>query len=69
MPGPQCPQTRPSRKINARSGNALASRALNAYLRSLGLPGSGSAPFSARDRSRFASALDAAVGKLARARL
>jgi uncharacterized protein YaiI (UPF0178 family) len=49
-----------------RIGDALASRDLNAYLRSMGLPTSGPPAFSARDRGRFASALDAAVSKLAR---
>ena len=49
-----------------RVGDVLASRDLNAYLRSLGLPGHGPAAFSPRDRSRFASTLDAAVSRLAR---
>jgi uncharacterized protein len=48
-----------------RIGDALAARDLNAYLRSLGLPTSKPAAFTPRDRSRFASTLDAAVSKLA----
>jgi len=47
-------------------GNALASRDINAHLRSMGLITGGPPAFSPRDRSRFASKLDAAVGKLAR---
>jgi uncharacterized protein YaiI (UPF0178 family) len=47
-------------------GDALAARDLNAYLRSLGMVTSGPQAFSPRDRGRFATALDAAVGKLAR---
>ncbi len=51
-----------------RIGDALASRDLNAYLRSLGLPASGPPAFQPRDRSRFASKLDAVVGRTARGR-
>ena len=51
-----------------RIGDALASRDLNAYLRSMGLPASGPPAFQPRDRSRFASKLDAVVGRAARAR-
>ena len=47
-------------------GNALASRDLNAHLRSIGLITGGPSAFSPRDRSRFASKLDAVVGNLAR---
>jgi uncharacterized protein YaiI (UPF0178 family) len=47
-------------------GEALASRDLNAYLRAIGVTTSGPPAFSPRDRGRFASALDAAVSKLAR---
>ncbi len=50
----------------SRIGDALASRDLNAYLRTMGLSTGGPPAFSQKDRSRFASALDAAVGKLAR---
>lgn len=48
-------------------GDALASRELNALLRTMGLPVTGPPPFSRQDRARFASALDTAVSKLARA--
>lgn len=50
-----------------RIGDALASRDLNAYRRSVGLPTSGPRPFSPNDRGRFASRLDALVQRLARA--
>ena len=49
-----------------RIGDALASREVSAHLRALGLSTGGPAPFSPRDRGRFASALDAAVSKLSR---
>jgi len=64
--GVRCLDFRGGEFSPARVGDALASRDLNAYLRSLGLPGSGPPPFSARDRSRFASALDTAVSRMAR---
>lgn len=51
-----------------RIGDALATRDLNAYLRSLGLPTAGPPAFSPRDRARFASTLDNVVSKLARDR-
>ncbi len=51
-----------------RIGDALASRDLNAYLRSMGLPASGPPAFQPRDRSRFASKLDAVVGRAAHGR-
>ena len=44
-------------------GAALAQRALMEHLRSFGEGGGGPKPFSAADRSRFLSALDAAVRK------
>lgn len=47
-------------------GDALASRDINAYLRSVGMPGSSPKPYSARDKSRFASRLDGLAAKLAR---
>jgi uncharacterized protein YaiI (UPF0178 family) len=47
-------------------GDALASRDINAYLRSAGMPGSTPKPYSPRDKSRFASRLDAIASKLAR---
>lgn len=49
-----------------RIGDALASRELNAHLRSMGLITGGPASFSRKERSKFASMLDAAVSKLAR---
>ena len=49
-----------------RIGDALASRDLNAHLRSMGMLTSGPPPFSQRDRSRFASTLDTVIGKMAR---
>ena len=49
-----------------RIGDALASREINAHLRSIGLQTSGPAPFSARDRGLFASKLDAVVSRMAR---
>jgi uncharacterized protein YaiI (UPF0178 family) len=51
----------------SRVGEAVAARDLNAYLRSMGMPGSGPPAFSQRDRSRFASKLDSAVSQLRRA--
>jgi uncharacterized protein YaiI (UPF0178 family) len=51
-----------------RIGDALASRDLNAYLRSMGMVTGGPATFSQKDRSKFASTLDAAVSKMARER-
>ena len=51
-----------------RIGDALASRDLNAYLRSIGMVTSGPAAFSQKDRSKFASTLDSAVNKMARER-
>ena len=50
----------------SRIGDALASRDLNAYLRSLGTITSGPLAFSQKDRGRFASLLDNAVSKMAR---
>ncbi|HKG25741.1 MAG TPA: YaiI/YqxD family protein [Thermomicrobiales bacterium] len=64
--GARCLDFRGGEFHSSRIGDALASRDLNAYLRSIGLPTSGPPAFSARDRGRFASALDAAVSKLAR---
>lgn len=59
--GVRCLDFRGGEFTPQRVGDALAARDLNAYLRSLGLGGSGPAAFSPRDRSRFASQLDAAV--------
>ena len=61
--GVRCLDFRGGEFSPSRVGDALASRDLNAYLRSLGLSGNGPAAFSPRDRSRFASALDSAVQK------
>lgn len=49
-----------------RIGDALASRDLNAMLRQMGEITGGPPAFSKKDRSSFASAIDAAVNKLAR---
>lgn len=49
-----------------RIGDALASREINAMLRQMGEVTGGPPAFSKKDRSNFASALDAAVNKLAR---
>lgn len=51
-----------------RIGDALASRDLNAHLRSIGMITGGPASFSQKDRAKFASTLDAAVSKMARER-
>ena len=64
--GARCLDFRGNEFQPSRIGDALASRDLNAYLRSMGLTTGGPPAFSPRDRSRFASLLDAAVGKLAR---
>ena len=48
-------------------GNALASRELNTHLRAMGVVTGGPAAFSSKDRSKFASMLDAAVNRLMRA--
>ena len=66
--GVRCLDFRGGEFTPSRVGDALAARDLNAYLRDLGVGGRGPAPFSARDRSRFASLLDAAVSRMARAR-
>jgi uncharacterized protein YaiI (UPF0178 family) len=49
-----------------RIGDALASRDLNAHLRSMGIMTGGPSAYSKNDRSKFASMLDAAVNKIAR---
>jgi uncharacterized protein YaiI (UPF0178 family) len=49
-----------------RIGEALASRDLNAMLRQMGEITGGPSAYSKKDRSNFASALDAAANKLAR---
>ena len=49
-----------------RIGDALAARDLNAHLRSLGIATGGPSSFGQKERSAFASTLDAAVGKMRR---
>ena len=49
-----------------RIGEALASRELNAMLRQMGEITGGPSAYSKKDRSNFASTLDAAANKLAR---
>jgi uncharacterized protein len=53
------PSGRPFTQANI--GNALAGRELARHLRELGVGGGGPAPLTRNDRSRFPSALDAAV--------
>jgi uncharacterized protein YaiI (UPF0178 family) len=53
------PSGRPFTEANI--GNALAGRELARHLRELGVGGGGPAPLTRNDRSRFLSALDAAV--------
>ena len=64
--GVRCLDFRGGEFSPSRVGDALAARDLAAHLRDLGVSTGGPPPFSPRDRSRFASALDAAVGRLAR---
>src|SRR5680860_860955 len=49
-----------------RIGDALAAREFNATLRQMGAITGGPSAFSPKDRSKFASALDAAVNRVAR---
>lgn len=49
-----------------RIGDALASRDLNAHLRSIGLTTGGPGAFTQKDRSSFANRLDASVGRMRR---
>jgi uncharacterized protein YaiI (UPF0178 family) len=49
-----------------RIGDALAAREFNATLRQMGVVTGGPSAYSPKDRSKFASALDAAVNRLAR---
>ena len=51
----------------ANIANALAGRAIAQHLRELGTGGKGPPPFAKSDRSRFLSALDAAVNAVLRA--
>jgi uncharacterized protein len=59
------PNGRPFTEANI--GNALAGRAIAQHLRELGTGGAGPPPFAKSDRSRFLSALDAAVTAALRA--
>ena len=63
--GARCLDFRGGEFDSNRIGEALASRDINAYLRSVGLPASSVAAYSPRDRSRFASKLDAVVSQAA----
>lgn len=63
----QCLDFRGSVYNPNRIGDALASRDLNAHLRSIGIVTSGPAAHSQGDKSKFASALDAAVNRMMRA--
>ncbi|MGN6482995.1 MAG: YaiI/YqxD family protein [Thermomicrobiales bacterium] len=49
-----------------RIGDALAARDLNAHLRSVGIATGGPSAFGQKERSKFASTLDAAVGRMRR---
>ena len=64
--GARCVDFRGGEFSPSRIGDALAARDLNAYLRSAGMVTGGPPAFSSKDRSRFASLLDAAVGRMAR---
>jgi uncharacterized protein YaiI (UPF0178 family) len=64
--GVRCLDFRGQEFTPSRVVDALASRDLNAYLRSIGEVTGGPRSFSPKDRSKFASTLDAAVGRLAR---
>ncbi|MDQ3043976.1 MAG: YaiI/YqxD family protein [Chloroflexota bacterium] len=61
--GARCLDFRGSEFDSNRIGDALANRDINAYLRSLGLSSTSVAAYSPRDRSRFASKLDAVVSQ------
>lgn len=50
----------------SRIGDALAIREFNATLRQMGVTTGGPSPYSAKDRSKLASALDAAVNRMMR---
>ena len=66
--GARCLDFRGGEFTADRIGDALAARDLLRYLRDLGDPAAlrGPAALTPRDRSRFASALDAALSRLAR---
>lgn len=65
--GARCLDFRGGEFTPSRVVDALAARDLNAYLRSIGETTGGPRGFTPKDRSKFASTLDAAVGRLARA--
>lgn len=64
--GVRCLDFRGGEFTPGRVVDALATRDLNAYLRSIGETTGGPKAFTPKDRSKFASTLDAAVGRLAR---
>ncbi len=64
--GVRCLDFRGGEFTPSRVVDALASRDLNAYLRSIGETTGGPKAFTPKDRSKFASTLDAAVGRIAR---
>jgi len=64
--GVRCLDFRGGEFTPSRVVDALATRDLNAYLRSIGETTGGPKAFTPKDRSKFASTLDAAVGRLAR---
>lgn len=64
--GVRCLDFRGGEFTPSRVVDALATRDLNAYLRSIGETTGGPKAFTSKDRSKFASTLDAAVGRLAR---
>lgn len=59
--GVRCLDFRGQEYQPSRIGDTLATRDLNAYLRSVGLVTRGPVAFSPRDRARFASKLDAVL--------
>jgi uncharacterized protein YaiI (UPF0178 family) len=65
--GARCIDFRGGEFNPSRIGDVLAARDLNAQLRAMGMVTSGPPAFSPKDRSKFASLLDAAVNRLARA--
>lgn len=64
--GATCLDFRGSEYNPNRIGDALASRDLNAHLRSVGLITGGPSAFSQKDRGAFANKLDATVGRMRR---
>ncbi|MFN8009866.1 MAG: YaiI/YqxD family protein [Holophagaceae bacterium] len=48
-------------------GDALAAREFSAFLRDMGEPGGGPAPFSPKDRSKFLQSLDTVIQSLMKA--